>query len=270
MPPLDDLHRAFAVRLANDLPGLEVVAPKTLDDARRELPDADAAFGWIPPGLLPRANRLRWLQNPDAGPRAGYFYPALIEHPVVICNPRGIYNDHSSQHIMMFLLALARGLPYYFRAQRTPYASGPDASPHSADRCAACADHRSARRRTPAGHGQRARVGDGEPDYQIGKTEIGLGGLEFRAGSQEHAVGRRECPHRGGNSGRVVGRDRCGQGGIAPSKRLGGDGRVQVATSVPVGGLQQDKLVSDGLPAAPEGTDIGRQGGEVGSGIDTR
>jgi phosphoglycerate dehydrogenase-like enzyme len=117
MPPLDDLHRSFAVRLANDLPGLQVVAPETLDDARRELPDADGAFGWIPPDLLPLANRLRWLQNPDAGPRAGYFYPALIDHPVVVCNPRGIYNDHISQHIMMFLLALARGLPYYVYAQ---------------------------------------------------------------------------------------------------------------------------------------------------------
>jgi phosphoglycerate dehydrogenase-like enzyme len=118
MPPLDDLHRSFALRLANDLPELEVVAPETLDDARLELSDADAALGWIPPDLLPLAKRLRWLQNPDAGPRAGYFYPALIEHPVIICNPRGIYNDHISQHIMMFLLALARGLPYYVRAQQ--------------------------------------------------------------------------------------------------------------------------------------------------------
>lgn len=118
MPPLDDLHRSFAVRLANDLPELEVCAPETLDDAGRELPGAEAAFGWIPPDLLPLADRLRWLQNPDAGPRPGYFYPALIEHQVIICNPRGIYNDHISQHIMMFLLALARGLPYYVQAQR--------------------------------------------------------------------------------------------------------------------------------------------------------
>ncbi|MGI9149491.1 MAG: D-2-hydroxyacid dehydrogenase [Chloroflexota bacterium] len=118
MPPLDELHRGFAARLAEDLPGLQVVAPETLVEAGRELENADAAFGWIPPDLLPLASRLRWLQNPDAGPRPGYFYPALIDHPVVICNPRGIYSDHISQHIMMFLLALARGLPYYVEAQR--------------------------------------------------------------------------------------------------------------------------------------------------------
>jgi phosphoglycerate dehydrogenase-like enzyme len=118
MPPLDDLKRQFARRLPADLPQLRVVAPETEDEARRELPDADAAFGWIPPDLLPVAGQLRWLQNPDAGPRPGYFYPALIEHPVVVCNPRGIYNDHISQHVMMFLLALARGLPYYVAAQQ--------------------------------------------------------------------------------------------------------------------------------------------------------
>ena len=61
---------------------------------------------------------MRWLQSPAAGPAAGFYYPALIEHPVVICNPRGIYNDHIAQHIMMFVLALARGLPYYMDAQR--------------------------------------------------------------------------------------------------------------------------------------------------------
>jgi phosphoglycerate dehydrogenase-like enzyme len=118
MPPLDELHRSFARRLPTDLPAYQVVAAESEGQARVELADADAAFGWIPPALLPEAKRLRWLQNPDAGPRPGYFYPALVEHPVVVCNPRGIYNDHISAHIMMFLLALARGLPYYMEAQR--------------------------------------------------------------------------------------------------------------------------------------------------------
>jgi phosphoglycerate dehydrogenase-like enzyme len=118
MPPLDDLKREFARRLPADLPQYQVVAPETDDEARREIGDADAAYGWIPPDLLPLAGKLHWLQNPDAGPVYGYYYAALTDHPVVICNPRGIYNDHISQHIMMFLLALAQGLPFYVEAQR--------------------------------------------------------------------------------------------------------------------------------------------------------
>src|SRR5688572_22056050 len=118
MPPLDELKREFARHLPADLPEYQVVMPETEDEARREIGDADAAYGWIPPDLLPLAGKLHWLQNPDAGPRLGYFYPAMNDHPVVICNPRGIYNDHISQHIMMFLLALAQGLPFYVEAQR--------------------------------------------------------------------------------------------------------------------------------------------------------
>jgi len=118
MPPLDELKRAFAVRLPKDLPAYQVVTPETEEEARREIGDADAAYGWVSPELLPLAGKLRWLQNPDAGPVAGYFYPAMSDHPVVVCNPRGIYSDHISQHIMMFLLALAQGLPYYVEAQR--------------------------------------------------------------------------------------------------------------------------------------------------------
>jgi phosphoglycerate dehydrogenase-like enzyme len=67
---------------------------------------------------LQSAQKLRWLQNPQAGPAPGYYYQALVDHPVVVCNPRGIYFDHISHHIMMFLLALSRGLPYYVEAQR--------------------------------------------------------------------------------------------------------------------------------------------------------
>jgi phosphoglycerate dehydrogenase-like enzyme len=37
---------------------------------------------------------------------------------VVVCNPRGIYFDHISHHILMFVLALSRGLPAYLEARR--------------------------------------------------------------------------------------------------------------------------------------------------------
>jgi phosphoglycerate dehydrogenase-like enzyme len=119
MPPIDDLRAEFARRLSDTMPEYNVAAPQTDEEARREIVDADAAFGWIPPGALKAAKKLRWLQNPDAGPFAGYFYKELIEHKVTICNPRGIYFDHISHHVMMYILALSRGLPYYFDAQRS-------------------------------------------------------------------------------------------------------------------------------------------------------
>lgn len=118
MPPQDELRQQWASRLEQLLPQYRVVVPQTDEEARREIVDADAAYGWVPPEALEAAQKLRWLQNPQAGPAPGYYYQALVEHPVVVCNPRGIYSDHISHHIMMFVLALSRGLPYYLEAQR--------------------------------------------------------------------------------------------------------------------------------------------------------
>ena len=117
-PPQDELTRWFAARLSDSMPEYEVVSPVDEEEAAKEIVDADAAFGWVPPKMLPSATKLRWLQNPDAGPFYGYYYDELIEHPCVISNPRGIYFDHISHHIMMFVLALSRGLPWYVDAQK--------------------------------------------------------------------------------------------------------------------------------------------------------
>ena len=70
------------------------------------------------PEALPAAKNLRWLQSPFAAPFPGYYYEGLIEHPVVVTNARGIYSDHIAHHILMFMLALSRGLPYWMEAQR--------------------------------------------------------------------------------------------------------------------------------------------------------
>lgn len=117
MPPQDELRREWAARLRNELAGYRVVSAVDHEEARREILDADAAFGWVPPDLLPLAARLRWLQSPQIAPPADYYYPALVEHPVVVTNPRGTFNDHIAQHVLMFMLALARGLPDYLHAQ---------------------------------------------------------------------------------------------------------------------------------------------------------
>lgn len=118
MPPQDDLRRSFAARLSDTLSEYDVHSPETDADALEALRDADAAFGWIPPTALAAAEKLRWLHNPDAGPFFGYYYPELTQSSVEITNPRGIYFDHISHHILMFIMALARGLPWYIDAQR--------------------------------------------------------------------------------------------------------------------------------------------------------
>ena len=100
------------------LPEFRIVCANSAEEARQEIGDAEAVFGWVPPDLLPLAKKLRWLQSPQIAPPADFYYEALMEHPVVVTNPRGTFNDHIAQHIMMYVLCLARGLPDYMEAQR--------------------------------------------------------------------------------------------------------------------------------------------------------
>jgi phosphoglycerate dehydrogenase-like enzyme len=113
LPPQTPTTRAWAARLAAALPTLTVLVAEDPEQAAKFVGDADAVFGTLPPALLGRAARLRWLQAPQAAPPAGYYYPELIAHPVVVTNFREIYNDHIGAHIMAFVLAFARGLHHY-------------------------------------------------------------------------------------------------------------------------------------------------------------
>jgi phosphoglycerate dehydrogenase-like enzyme len=117
LPPQSDRTREMAVRLASAVPEARVVVAERDDDARREIIGADAAFGRLPPDVLRLADRLRWLQAPAIAPPAGYYYPELSAHPVVVTNQRGIFNDRIPDHIMAFVLAFARGLHVYMRQQ---------------------------------------------------------------------------------------------------------------------------------------------------------
>lgn len=118
LPPIQDDDLSWLSRLDEDVPGLEVVVAE--DDAaiRDAVARAEAAYGWVPPEALPTAKSLRWLQSPFAAPFPGYYYRELVDHPVVVTNPRGVYSDHIAHHILMFMLALSRGLPYWAEAQR--------------------------------------------------------------------------------------------------------------------------------------------------------
>jgi phosphoglycerate dehydrogenase-like enzyme len=117
LPPQSERTREWAAKLAAALPDLDVVIAENESEAAAAIATAEAAFGTIPPDLLRRATRLRWLQAPQAAPPAGYYYPELIAHPVVITHFREIYNDHIGAHVMAFVLAFARGFHIYIPQQ---------------------------------------------------------------------------------------------------------------------------------------------------------
>ena len=117
LPPQRPTTREWAARLAATLPEMSIVVAETEADAARAIGEADAAYGTIPDALLRQAEKLRWLQAPQAAPPAGYYTPDLIAHPVVVTNFREIYNDHIGVHIMAFVLAFARGFHHYLPRQ---------------------------------------------------------------------------------------------------------------------------------------------------------
>jgi phosphoglycerate dehydrogenase-like enzyme len=117
LPALNDVYRSWAVKLPEQLPGVDVVLAENAEQAAASIVDADAAFGPLPRELLAKAGKLQWLQAHHAAPPVGYYYPELIAHPVIVTNFREIFNDHIGAHIMAFLLAFARGLQYYIPQQ---------------------------------------------------------------------------------------------------------------------------------------------------------
>jgi phosphoglycerate dehydrogenase-like enzyme len=117
LPPQREQTRGWAWTVGENVPSIQVVVAESAEDAQREIVDADAAFGTLPPDLLARATRLRWLQAPAIAPPAGYYYDELVRHPVEVTNFRGIFNEHIAAHIMSFVLAFARGLHRYIPQQ---------------------------------------------------------------------------------------------------------------------------------------------------------
>jgi phosphoglycerate dehydrogenase-like enzyme len=127
--PRSELTEALTAALREQVPEVEIVLAETPADAQLLVPGIRAAFGTIEPEALAVADRLKWVQCPFAAPPAGYFYPELVEHPVVVTNMRGIFSDRISMHILAYLLAFARGLPTYLRRQFEHEWVGTDRAP---------------------------------------------------------------------------------------------------------------------------------------------
>jgi phosphoglycerate dehydrogenase-like enzyme len=106
----------LAERVRGLFPAIDVVVPGDDAAALREVADADAMYGRITPDQLAAAKRLRWIQSPAIGLEHTMF-PELIDHPVVMTNPRGIFADTIADHVLALLTGFARQLPLLLRQQ---------------------------------------------------------------------------------------------------------------------------------------------------------
>ena len=113
---VSDSHE-WTSRLRELIPDMQVSVARSIGEAMELVSEADAAHGDIVPQIFERAERLKWISCPYAGPKAGYYHQALIDSDVVVTNTRGIY-PFISAHIMAFVLSFARGFPVYFQNQR--------------------------------------------------------------------------------------------------------------------------------------------------------
>ncbi|HLZ08070.1 MAG TPA: NAD(P)-dependent oxidoreductase, partial [Chloroflexota bacterium] len=112
----DDEALVLAERIRQLFPQVVLVATTDDAEALRGVVDADAMYGRITPELLAAANRLRWIQSPAIGLEHTMF-PALIAHPVVLTNPRGIYADTIADHVLALVTGFARQMPLLLRRQ---------------------------------------------------------------------------------------------------------------------------------------------------------
>jgi phosphoglycerate dehydrogenase-like enzyme len=115
-PPVEPARLA---EIESTVAGLGTVV-NAADDARAlaEVADADAFFGRITPALLARAGRLRWIQAPTAS-MEHYLFPELVEHPVVLTNMRGLFNDCIADQVFGYITCFARNLHHYIRRQKS-------------------------------------------------------------------------------------------------------------------------------------------------------
>jgi phosphoglycerate dehydrogenase-like enzyme len=112
-PPLDPVRLA-AVQAA--APGARFTNATTPADALAAIPSADAFLGKITPELLADATRLRWVQAFTAS-LEHYVFPALVEHPCLLTNMRGLFGDVIADQVMGYVLGFARNLHIYIRNQ---------------------------------------------------------------------------------------------------------------------------------------------------------
>ncbi len=112
--PAVEMDRLSALK--GEAPEVEWVNAASETEAEAAMPGADAFLGKIKPGMLAKADRLRWIQAFTVS-LEHYIFPALVEHPVTLTNMCGLFGDVIADQVMGYVICFARNLHTYIRNQ---------------------------------------------------------------------------------------------------------------------------------------------------------
>jgi phosphoglycerate dehydrogenase-like enzyme len=109
----------FYPRLRRKYPRESLVEAYSAADILREVPDAEAVFGYLTREQFAAARRLKWVQTLDAGTE-GVFnrIPEVAGTTVIITNARGAGAPQIGEHTLALILHFARGIHEFSRLQR--------------------------------------------------------------------------------------------------------------------------------------------------------
>ena len=111
-PPAD-----VAAQIRRRWPEMRVVHLPTYDHIEDELPDADIFVGFsLRPHQFALARKLKWIHATAAGV-GQLMFPELRSSGIVVTNARGIHTIPMAEHVLGFLIALARHFPMALREQ---------------------------------------------------------------------------------------------------------------------------------------------------------
>ncbi len=97
--------------------GMWVESAPNMDALAPLLPEAEIVAGNVPQALFGTATHLRWIHSWAAGVDSGLF-PELVASPVVLTCSKGNGGIPLAEHIILFMLMLARNVPAILHAQQ--------------------------------------------------------------------------------------------------------------------------------------------------------
>jgi phosphoglycerate dehydrogenase-like enzyme len=108
-----NVEPAVVPRLQAAAPGVELLLAGDMGEAVKRAGQADASLGFCSAELLAAGPDIRWIQAYSAGVERCVAVPALRERGILLTNMQRVAGPVMAEHVMAFMLAYARALPFY-------------------------------------------------------------------------------------------------------------------------------------------------------------